>query len=256
MGRGGRWAVALVAAIVWVGCVSCSRDKEHVTALLSALGGGLARPGVRNGALPDDGHADGTAQSPPLGQQRRGVRRDGGGAGPRARLHQHRPVHLAAGTCVGADAGSAEASARAGVTCRVLVDPWARPLREGGQTEAGGAGLPRAPVPPAARGREPGAQPPQDHRRGRPGGHHRGLAIQDEWLGEARNEKEWRDTNARVEGPVVAQLQQAFAENWQETTGELLPASDFPTLEHVRARPGRGGRGLGRLRQPAPPAPR
>ena len=29
---------------------------------------------------------------------------------------------------------------------------------------------------------------------------------------------------------VVAQLQQAFAENWQETTGELLPASDFPGL--------------------------
>ncbi|WP_223640874.1 phosphatidylserine/phosphatidylglycerophosphate/cardiolipin synthase family protein [Corallococcus sp. EGB] len=57
-----------------------------------------------------------------------------------------------------------------------------------------------------------------------------GLAIQDEWLGDARNEKEWRDTNARVQGPVVAQLQQAFAENWQEATGDLLPASDFPTL--------------------------
>jgi cardiolipin synthase A/B len=53
----------------------------------------------------------------------------------------------------------------------------------------------------------------------------------DEWLGDARNEKEWRDTNARVEGPVVAQLQQAFAENWQEATGELLPASDFPGLD-------------------------
>ncbi|QAT81756.1 cardiolipin synthase [Corallococcus coralloides] len=57
-----------------------------------------------------------------------------------------------------------------------------------------------------------------------------GLAIQDEWLGDARNEKEWRDTNVRVQGPVVAQLQQAFAENWQESTGELLPQTDFPTL--------------------------
>ncbi|MFP2897232.1 phospholipase D-like domain-containing protein [Corallococcus sp. 4LFB] len=57
-----------------------------------------------------------------------------------------------------------------------------------------------------------------------------GLAIQDEWLGDARNEKEWRDTNVRVQGPVVAQLQQAFAENWQEATGALLPQTDFPTL--------------------------
>ncbi|RKH73572.1 phospholipase D-like domain-containing protein [Corallococcus aberystwythensis] len=57
-----------------------------------------------------------------------------------------------------------------------------------------------------------------------------GLAIQDEWLGNARNEKEWRDTNVRVQGPVVAQLQQSFAENWQESTGELLPQTDFPTL--------------------------
>ncbi|NOK34695.1 Cardiolipin synthetase [Corallococcus exercitus] len=57
-----------------------------------------------------------------------------------------------------------------------------------------------------------------------------GLAIQDEWLGDARNEKEWRDTNVRVQGPVVAQLQQAFAENWQEATGQLLPMTDFPTL--------------------------
>lgn len=57
-----------------------------------------------------------------------------------------------------------------------------------------------------------------------------GVCVQDEWLGEARNEKEWRDTNVRVEGPVVSQMQQAFAENWQEVTGELLPPEDFPGL--------------------------
>uniref|UniRef100_UPI001E4F59C0 phospholipase D-like domain-containing protein n=1 Tax=Myxococcus sp. AB025B TaxID=2562794 RepID=UPI001E4F59C0 len=57
-----------------------------------------------------------------------------------------------------------------------------------------------------------------------------GLAIQDEWLGNGLSEREYRDTNARVTGPVVEQMQQAFAENWQETTGELLPPEDFPTL--------------------------
>ncbi len=54
-----------------------------------------------------------------------------------------------------------------------------------------------------------------------------GFGFQDCWLGDARNEKEWRDVAVRVRGPVVAQLQQAFAENWQEASGALLPASDF-----------------------------
>ncbi len=57
-----------------------------------------------------------------------------------------------------------------------------------------------------------------------------GFGVHTVWLGDARNENEWRDVAVRAEGPVVAQMQQAFAENWQEMGGVLLPASDFAAL--------------------------
>ncbi|MFY0569561.1 phospholipase D-like domain-containing protein [Archangium lansingense] len=41
----------------------------------------------------------------------------------------------------------------------------------------------------------------------------------------------WRDTHVHVEGPAVRQLQQAFARDWLEAGGGLLPESAFPTLE-------------------------
>ncbi|HYO67887.1 MAG TPA: phosphatidylserine/phosphatidylglycerophosphate/cardiolipin synthase family protein [Archangium sp.] len=41
----------------------------------------------------------------------------------------------------------------------------------------------------------------------------------------------WRDTYVHVEGPAVRQLQQAFARDWLEAGGGLLPESAFPTLE-------------------------
>ncbi|WNG42134.1 Cardiolipin synthetase [Archangium violaceum] len=134
--------------------------------------------------------------------------------------------------------------ARAGVACRVLVDPLGSAPFEKQvkpRLEAAGCRVHLFRPLPADENLA------RNHRKiivvdGRVGitG---GLAIQDEWLGKARNEKEWRDTNARVEGPVVAQLQQAFAENWQETTGELLPASDFPGLDTPQ--PGLDGAGEG-----------
>lgn len=49
-----------------------------------------------------------------------------------------------------------------------------------------------------------------------------GVGIDDRWLGDARNPRQWRDTVARVEGPVVAQLQAIFMEDWLLTTGEVL----------------------------------
>ena len=49
-----------------------------------------------------------------------------------------------------------------------------------------------------------------------------GFGMDDKWLGDARNEKEWRDTNVRFEGPAVRQLQATFATGWAEATGELL----------------------------------
>ena len=62
-----------------------------------------------------------------------------------------------------------------------------------------------------------------------------GFGMDDKWLGNARNENEWRDTNVRFEGPAVRQLQATFATGWAEATGELLtgellfpPDSDDP----------------------------
>lgn len=67
-----------------------------------------------------------------------------------------------------------------------------------------------------------------DGRRGYIGGH----CLVDTWLGNAEDKKHFRDITARVEGPVVAQLQSAFAENWIEETGEV-PGGEkyFPKLE-------------------------
>jgi cardiolipin synthase len=61
-----------------------------------------------------------------------------------------------------------------------------------------------------------------------------GVGIADDWKGDARNAGEWRETMVRIEGPVVAQLQAAFQENWSETRGEALTGSDhFPRLERA-----------------------
>jgi len=59
-----------------------------------------------------------------------------------------------------------------------------------------------------------------------------GVGIADEWLGDADSKDHWRETVARVEGPVVAQMQFAFMDNWVKSRGELLTGLDyFPTLE-------------------------
>jgi len=54
-----------------------------------------------------------------------------------------------------------------------------------------------------------------------------GLGIDDRWLGNARNTREWRDTQVRVEGPVAAQMQAIFSEDWTFTTGEILAGDEF-----------------------------
>ena len=52
-----------------------------------------------------------------------------------------------------------------------------------------------------------------------------GAGIGDEWL-------EWRDTQFRIEGPVVGQVQAAFIENWIEVTGRVLHGPEyFPELK-------------------------
>ena len=59
-----------------------------------------------------------------------------------------------------------------------------------------------------------------------------GHGIADEWQGDARNAKEWRDLGARIEGPAVSRLQGVFAQNWMEETGELLASARyFPDVD-------------------------
>jgi cardiolipin synthase len=54
-----------------------------------------------------------------------------------------------------------------------------------------------------------------------------GFGIADKWQGNGLHPEQWRDTNARFEGPVVMQLQAAFMAAWAEVTGELLTGDLF-----------------------------
>ena len=61
-----------------------------------------------------------------------------------------------------------------------------------------------------------------------------GVGVADQWEGHAQDPDHWRDLHFRIEGPVVAQLQAAFNDNWIKTTGEVLNGADyFPALAPV-----------------------
>ncbi|HVF71158.1 MAG TPA: phospholipase D-like domain-containing protein [Chthoniobacterales bacterium] len=61
-----------------------------------------------------------------------------------------------------------------------------------------------------------------------------GAAFSDKWSGHAQDKDHWRDIHARLEGPVVAQLQAAFQSHWVKTFGESLTgAGQFPALPTV-----------------------
>jgi cardiolipin synthase len=58
-----------------------------------------------------------------------------------------------------------------------------------------------------------------------------GVGIADQWQGSAQDDKHWRDSHYRIEGPVVAQLQGTFVDNWVKTTGKPLHGDEyFPEL--------------------------
>lgn len=58
-----------------------------------------------------------------------------------------------------------------------------------------------------------------------------GVGIADQWIGDAATPEQWRDTHYRVEGPVVAQLQAGFLDNWIQATGNVPYGDDyFPPL--------------------------
>jgi cardiolipin synthase len=54
-----------------------------------------------------------------------------------------------------------------------------------------------------------------------------GFGIASEWDGDGLSPGSWRDSNAEVEGPVVRQMQTAFAAHWLETGGALLPREEL-----------------------------
>jgi cardiolipin synthase len=61
-----------------------------------------------------------------------------------------------------------------------------------------------------------------------------GFGLADYWLGDGHHEDQWRETNARFEGPTVGALQATFAAGWAEATGELLTGDMFfPKSAHA-----------------------
>ena len=61
-----------------------------------------------------------------------------------------------------------------------------------------------------------------------------GVGIASQWTGRAQDPDHWRDTHFQIEGPVVAQLQSVFLDNWIKVTGDVLYGPKyFPPLEPV-----------------------
>ncbi len=59
-----------------------------------------------------------------------------------------------------------------------------------------------------------------------------GVCIADAWEGDGVTPGHWRETHYRVRGPAVAQMQQAFLDNWIQTRAQLLHGEKFfPPLE-------------------------
>ena len=59
-----------------------------------------------------------------------------------------------------------------------------------------------------------------------------GAGVADWWAYPKRRRPPWRDTMARIEGPIVAALQGVAAENWLECCGEILTGAEyFPHLD-------------------------
>jgi cardiolipin synthase len=59
-----------------------------------------------------------------------------------------------------------------------------------------------------------------------------GVGIADVWAGHAQDADHWRDIHFKVRGPVSAQMQAAFLDNWIKTTGHVLHGDAyFPAIE-------------------------
>lgn len=125
--------------------------------------------------------------------------------------------------------------AREGLAVRILVDPMGStgfeeelygPLREAGCEVRYFRPLKKRPF--TLTGRNHRKLIVVDGRVGFTGG----FGIAPEWDGDGLSPDGWRDSNAEAEGPVVRQMQAAFAAHWLETGGALLPRAELE-----RARP-------------------
>ncbi len=54
-----------------------------------------------------------------------------------------------------------------------------------------------------------------------------GMCIDDTWRGNADSHDVWRETQVRVEGPAVRQMQATFSSNWLQTSGTILLGEDY-----------------------------
>jgi cardiolipin synthase len=131
------------------------------------------------------------------------------------------------------------ARSRDGVRVRVLLDAWgAHPIERTLLGLMEEAGVAVRWFRPLHRFR-PGQVNHRTHRKvmivDEATGFTGGVGIADEWLGNAENASQWRDTHFRIQGPAVDGLRAAFLDNWVETDSDLFdPYVDrFP--EHPRA---------------------
>ena len=61
-----------------------------------------------------------------------------------------------------------------------------------------------------------------------------GVGVAPHWTGHAQDPNHWRDSHFKVSGPVVAQMQSVFLDNWIAVSGDVLHGpSYFPTLAPV-----------------------
>ena len=63
-----------------------------------------------------------------------------------------------------------------------------------------------------------------------------GVGIADEWSGNGLDAKRWRDTHYEVRGPVVAQMQAAFFDNWMKVRPEIHQSVEY--LPELQPEPG------------------
>ncbi|MBC7548968.1 MAG: cardiolipin synthase B, partial [Polaromonas sp.] len=63
-----------------------------------------------------------------------------------------------------------------------------------------------------------------------------GVGIAPTWTGHGQDADHWRDTHFQIEGPVVAQMQATFLDNWLKVTGEVTHGDAyFPALQPAGA---------------------